>query len=64
MGKGKGTRKGMRAFVSAGTFLFKVTSMRRGTMFFFLKKLQARVPFKLGVDSQKESLGFYGYPYT
>jgi len=64
MGKGKGTRKGMRAFVHAGTFLFRVTSLRKGAMLFFLKKLQARLPLKLRLYSSIENLGFCGQAYT
>ncbi len=64
MGKGKGVRKAMRAFVRAGTFLFRVTSMRRGLMEFFFKKLQVRVPFRLGIFGDLGVSGFYGKPYT
>ena len=64
MGKGKGARKAMRAYVHPGTFLFRVTSMRKGLMEFFLNKLRVRVPFRLGVFGNLESMGFYGKPYT
>jgi hypothetical protein len=64
MGKGKGARKGMRAFVRVGTFLYKITSLRVGLMSYFYKKLQVRVPFKLGVVGQPSVLGFVGRPYT
>lgn len=64
MGKGKGTRKGMRAFVHTGTYLFRVTSLRKGLMLFFLKKLQVRVPLRLRIFTGNEGLGFLGRPYT
>jgi len=64
MGKGKGTRKGMRAYVHTGTFICRLTSVRRGILDFFFKKLQVRVPFKLGVFGSFTKLGFLGRPYS
>jgi ribosomal protein L16/L10AE len=64
MGKGKGARKGMRAFVHVGTFMFRITSIRRGVLFFFLRKLQVRMPFRLGINGDLDRLGFLGKPYV
>ena len=64
MGKGKGARKAMRAYLHPGTFLFRVTSMRKGLIEFLLNKLQVRVPFRLSVFGGVSPLGFYGKPYV
>ncbi len=64
MGKGKGTRKGVRAYVYSGTFIFRVSSMRKSLISFFFKKLQVRVPFKLASFSKDQNYGICGIPYT
>lgn len=64
MGKGKGARKAMQARIRAGSSLFRVTSMRRGLLLFFMKKLRVRVSFKLGLCGSEGGLGFLGSPYT
>lgn len=57
MGKGKGSKAGVRAFVASGVPLLSFSSIRSGTLASIYRRAQVRCPLRLGVSKPPIAAG-------
>jgi len=62
MGKGKGSRSTLRAFIREGSFFFKISRIRPVGLRQFLLKISTRCYFSVGIEQPQSPYYLAGLP--